>query len=53
MARILPGFVWPTAQDIDQLLARSREPQDNRHRHQVNALACRHRANFITHMGYR
>jgi hypothetical protein len=22
MARILPGFVWPTAQDIDPLLAR-------------------------------
>jgi hypothetical protein len=33
MARILPGLVWPTAQDIDQLLARSRggpAKQDNR-----------------------
>ena len=26
MARILPCLVWPTAQDIDQLLARSLEP---------------------------
>jgi hypothetical protein len=26
MARILPGFVWPTVQDIDPPLARSREP---------------------------
>jgi hypothetical protein len=26
MGRILPGLVWPAVQDIDPLLARSREP---------------------------